>query len=134
MSRLWITNHPKPLKGMWSRRVGCEYIEGEPKGTDSLRVEELKQQGYIGVYVEMEADDYFMLPVAKNPKEFEALSKALSAHHSLRTDEQVLLVSRANGGRPLREPGLKGGCYLGSGAVPHHGWRCKKTPETCDLQ
>jgi len=20
---IWITNHPKPLKGLWPRRVGC---------------------------------------------------------------------------------------------------------------
>lgn len=70
----WITNHPKPLKGMWPRRVGCEYVEGEPKGTDALRVDELKAQGYIGVYVNMPPDEYYKLPVAKNPQEFAALS------------------------------------------------------------
>jgi hypothetical protein len=63
----WITNHPKPLKGMWPRRAGCTYLEGEPKGTDSLRVEELKAQGYIGVYVDMPQQEYWQLPVAKNP-------------------------------------------------------------------
>ncbi len=72
--KLWITNHPKPLKGMWPRRVGCEYLEGDPQGTDSLRVDELKQQGYIGVYVDMPAVQYRSLPVARNPKEFAALS------------------------------------------------------------
>jgi len=71
---IWITNHPKPLKGMWPRCVGCTYVEGEPMGTDSLRVDELKRQGYIGVYVDMPAVQYRSLPVARNPKEFAALS------------------------------------------------------------
>ena len=70
----WITNHPKPLKGMWPRRVGCEYVEGEPKGTDTLRVDELKAQGYVGAYVDMSDREYRKLPVARNPQEFAALS------------------------------------------------------------
>lgn len=70
----WITNHPKPLKGMWPRRVGCEYVEGEPKGTDALRVDELKAQGYVGAYVGMSDREYRKLPVARNPQEFAALS------------------------------------------------------------
>lgn len=72
--KLWITNHPKPLKGTWPRRVGCEYLEGDPRGTDSLRVDELKAQNYIGVYVEMGRREYECLPIARNPKEFAALS------------------------------------------------------------
>jgi hypothetical protein len=59
---------------MWPRRVGCEYVEDEPKDTDALRVEELKAQGYIGVYVDMSDSEYRKLPVAKNPQEFAALS------------------------------------------------------------
>jgi hypothetical protein len=51
---------------MWPRRVGCECVEGEPKGTDALRVEELKAQGYIGVYVDMSDSEYRKLPVDKN--------------------------------------------------------------------
>ena len=70
----WITNHPKPLKGMWPRRVGCEYVEGEPKGTDTLRVDELKGMGYIGAYVDMPDSKYRKLPLARNPQEFAALS------------------------------------------------------------
>ena len=71
---IWITNHPKPLKGMWPRRVGCTYIEGDPQGTDAFTVEQLKAQGNIGVYVEIPAAEYYRLPVAYNPKEFAALS------------------------------------------------------------
>ncbi len=81
----WITNHPKPLKGMWPRRVGCEYVEGESKGTDTLRVDELKGtdtlrvdelkgMGYIGAYVDMPDSKYRKLPLARNPQEFAALS------------------------------------------------------------
>ncbi len=43
-------------------------------GTDALRVDELKAKGYIGVYVEMGRREYERLPVARNPKEFAALS------------------------------------------------------------
>jgi hypothetical protein len=71
---IWITNHPKPLKGMWPRRVGCTYVEGEPKGTDLYSPEQLKQKKIIGVYVDMSAVQYRSLPVARNPKEFAALS------------------------------------------------------------
>lgn len=72
--KLWITNHPKPLKGMWPRRVGCTYIEGDPKETPCMSVEALKGEGYIGVYVDMPAVQYRSLPVARNPKEFASLS------------------------------------------------------------
>lgn len=70
----WITNHPKPLKGMWPRRVGCEYVEGDPRGTDRYSDAVLKEHGLIGVYVDMPLDDYHKLPVARNPQEFAALS------------------------------------------------------------
>ena len=75
---IWITNHPKPLKGMWPRRVGCTYLEGEPKGTDSLRVDELKAQGYIGVYVDMSQQDYRQLPLARNPMEYVFIQDAVA--------------------------------------------------------
>lgn len=51
-----------------------------------------------------------------------------------RTDEEVLAISREDGGRPLRSPGPKGGCHFMSGFVPSHGRRCKRTKETCDLR
>ena len=70
----WITNHPKPLKGMWPRRVGCEYVEGEPKSTEKYDIEFLKAQNLIGVYVDLPPDEYYKLPVARNPQEFAALS------------------------------------------------------------
>ena len=66
---LWITNHPKSLKGLWPRRAGCVYIEGEPMGTDSLRVDELKAQGYVGAYVEMPEEEYRKLPIVRTPQE-----------------------------------------------------------------
>lgn len=71
---LWITNHPKPLKGLWPRRVGCTYIEGAPQATEARTSEDLKNCGLIGVYVNMSAAEYYRLPVADNPKEFAALS------------------------------------------------------------
>lgn len=71
---LWITNHPKPLKGLWPRRVGCTYVEGEPKATPARTSEDLMNCGLIGVYVDMSAAEYYRLPVADNPKEFAALS------------------------------------------------------------
>jgi hypothetical protein len=41
---LWITNHPKSLKGLWPRRAGCVYIEGEPRGTFAYTAEQLREQ------------------------------------------------------------------------------------------
>jgi len=67
----WITNHPKPLKGMWPRRVGCEYIEGDPKSTATYSTEELKVKGYIGVYVDMPIEEYKELHVVRNPRDLE---------------------------------------------------------------
>lgn len=75
---IWITNHPKPLKGMWPRRVGCTYIEGEPRGTEFYTSEWLKDRGLIGVYVDMAAEDYHNLPVAKNPLEFVFMQDAIT--------------------------------------------------------
>ena len=69
----WITNHPKPLKGLWPRRIGCEYIEGEPRATEECSVEILKEQGLIGVYVDMPLDKYFKLPVVRSPREIAIL-------------------------------------------------------------
>jgi len=69
MTLNWITNHPKPIKGMWPRRVGVAYIEGEPKATDAFTSEELKSQGLIGVYVDMPLHDYRELRIARNPSE-----------------------------------------------------------------
>jgi hypothetical protein len=66
---LWITNHPKPIKGMWPRRFPVEYIEGAPKPTKTYSAEELSQQGLIGVYVNMREEEYRKLPIAKTPKD-----------------------------------------------------------------
>lgn len=68
----WITNHPKPLKGMWPRRVGCKYVEGAPRFMHDMAG--LKTSHLIGVYVDMPDSEYRKLPVAKNPQEFAALS------------------------------------------------------------
>lgn len=64
---LWITNHPKSIKGLWPRRDGVEYIQGEPKSTKVYSVEELKKQGLIGVYVDMLAEQYYSLPIITKP-------------------------------------------------------------------
>ena len=66
---LWITNHPKSIKGLWPRRSGVEYIQGEPKATDVYSVEQLKSQGLVGAYVDMDAEDYYKLPIIKSPKD-----------------------------------------------------------------
>ena len=65
----WITNHPGSLKGMWPRRLGVEYIEGEPKATEKYSAEKLKQEGLIGVYVNIPLQDYYDLPIIKSPKD-----------------------------------------------------------------
>ncbi len=64
---LWVTNHPKSVKGMWPRRDGVEYIEGDPKATLKNSVEELKMQQLIGVYVDMDEESYRKLPVIWKP-------------------------------------------------------------------
>lgn len=64
---LWITNHPKSVKGMWPRRDGVEYVEGEPKATHKYSVDELKEQNLVGVYVNMDAESYFKLPLIMKP-------------------------------------------------------------------
>ena len=69
---LWITNHPHPIKGMWPRRAGVEYFEGEPKATLKYSAEELQAQGLVGVYVNMTRPDYDRLPLVRNPKELVA--------------------------------------------------------------
>lgn len=72
---LWVTNHPKSIQGLWPRRVGCTYIEGEPKKTDVYTSEDLKKQNIIGVYVDMKPDDYYSLPVVRTPKELKEYEK-----------------------------------------------------------
>jgi hypothetical protein len=62
---LWITNHPKSVKGLWPRRDGVEYIEGEPKATSVYSVEDLQKQNIIGVYVDITSDEYYKLPIIK---------------------------------------------------------------------
>ena len=66
---LWITNHPKSIKGLWPRRSGVEYIQGEPKATAAYSVDELKSQGLVGAYVDMDAEEYRKLPIIKSAKE-----------------------------------------------------------------
>ena len=69
-----ITNHPKSIKGLWPRRAGCAYIEGEPKATEAHSTEELKKQGLVGVYVDMPLAEYYALPVVKTPQELNPLA------------------------------------------------------------
>ncbi len=70
---IWITNHPKSVKGLWPRRAGCEYIEGEPKGRDpQFPVDALKNLGLVGIYVDMPEDEYRKLPIVKTPQELNA--------------------------------------------------------------
>lgn len=73
---IWITNHPKSLKGLWPRRAGCVYIEGDPMGSDSIHVDELKARGYVGAYVDMPYNEYKKLPIVKTPQELKAYSLA----------------------------------------------------------
>jgi hypothetical protein len=65
---LWITNHPKSIKGLWPRRDGVEYIEGEPMATHVYTTDDLKRQRLIGVYVDMPANEYYKLPLIMSPK------------------------------------------------------------------
>lgn len=71
----WITNHPKSIKGLWPRRAGCEYIEGEPMGTEARSVQDLKECGLVGVYVNMPEVEYRKLPIVKTPQELKAWQK-----------------------------------------------------------
>ena len=64
---LWITNHPKSLKGMWPRRAGVTYIEGPPKSTEAYSVSELVSQGLVGAYVDMPEAEYRKLPLIRTP-------------------------------------------------------------------
>lgn len=72
---IWITNHPKSLKGLWPRRAGCVYIKGEPKASFFYTQKQLKKKGYIGVYVDMDEAEYRKLPIVKTPQELEELTK-----------------------------------------------------------
>lgn len=65
---LWITNHPKSVKGLWPRRDGVEYIEGMPKATLVYSVEDLIKQNIIGVYVDMTPEEYYKLHIINSPK------------------------------------------------------------------
>jgi len=71
---IWITNHPKSLKGLWPRRAGCTYIEGEPKGTDIYSSAELSACDYVGIYVDMPEEEYRKLPVVRTPAELKSIS------------------------------------------------------------
>jgi len=75
----WITNHPKSLKGLWPRRAGYTYIEGEPKKTEACSVQNLKSCGIIGIYVDMPDEDYRKLPIVKNPNELRLNTEICSA-------------------------------------------------------
>lgn len=66
---LWVTNHPKSLKGMWPRRIGAVYIEGPPKATTVHTTDELARQGLVGAYVDMNEAEYRNLPLARTPAE-----------------------------------------------------------------
>lgn len=66
-SLLWVTNHPKSLKGMWPRRIGVVYLEGRPKATEAHTSEELESQGLVGAYVDMDEAEYRKLPLARTP-------------------------------------------------------------------
>lgn len=67
---MWITNHPKSIKGLWPRRVGCEYVKMRPRASETYTVKELEADGIVGVGVNMTREEYYALPVARNPEEF----------------------------------------------------------------
>ena len=71
----WITNHPKSLTGLWPRRAGCEYIQGEPMGTETYTSEQLKAEGYVGAYVDMPEAEYRKLPLVRTPQELRNFQK-----------------------------------------------------------
>lgn len=85
---LWITNHPKSLAGLWPRRVGCEYVEMEPRGTPFRSTEQAKVDGDIGIGVRMKAEDYYALPVAKNPKEFAEIEQRMKNESSIQQESK----------------------------------------------
>jgi len=66
---LWVTNHPKSLKGLWPRRKGVDYIQGPPKATAARSAEDLTASGLVGAYVNMTDEEYRQLPVIRSPKE-----------------------------------------------------------------
>jgi len=65
----WITNHPKSVKGMWPRRAGVDYIQGQPKATEAYTTEQLQSQGLVGVYVGITEKEYRKLPLVRTPTE-----------------------------------------------------------------
>jgi hypothetical protein len=67
---LWITNHPRSLKGLWPRRAGVQYIEGSPHATEWRTSEQLTAEGLIGVYVQgMTREEYRSHPLAHTPQD-----------------------------------------------------------------
>ena len=76
-SLLWVTNHPKTVKGMWPRRIGVVYIEGPPKATESRTAEKLASEGLVGVYVDMDENEYRKLPLARTPADMKTNDQAL---------------------------------------------------------
>ena len=62
----WITNHPRTYKGLIPRRIGVEYFDGEPKATDEYSIEQMKEAGLVGVYVNISKEEYYKLPLG-NP-------------------------------------------------------------------
>lgn len=70
----WITNHPKPLKGMWPRRFDVEYIEGDPKASDTYIVDELKAQNLIGVYIDIDVHEYRSKILVRSSEEYKWLN------------------------------------------------------------
>lgn len=68
--KTWITNSPPPLRGFWPRRA-VEYFEGDPMPTEKYSLEHLKDMGYIGIYVDMDKNEYLKYPLVKNKKDYE---------------------------------------------------------------
>lgn len=64
---IWITNHPKPIQSFWPRRA-TDYVEGRPKATEKFSEKELEEQGLIGIYVDISAEEYCELPILKRPE------------------------------------------------------------------
>lgn len=56
----WITNHCGSLKSFWPRR-NVLYKEGPPKETEKYSVDELINQGIVGIYLEEDVVDYYSL-------------------------------------------------------------------------
>ena len=46
----WVNNVPRNIRGYWPRR-DAEYYQGDPKGSETITVEELKERKIVGVYL-----------------------------------------------------------------------------------